>query len=89
MLNLRTTVLQELLATRLFEDMLANHTAPGRSEEEIIRRIAAEHYGGPGAVEYWDSHQYHAKGSRFNPYGAEPDMAEYTKSVYRKYRGGR
>jgi len=80
---------QELLATRLFEDMLAKHTAPGRSEEEIIRRIAAEHYGGPGAVEYWDSHQYHAKGSRFNPYGAEPDMAEYTKSVYRKYRGGR
>tara|TARA_R100001224_G_scaffold51313_1_gene29697 strand:+ start:91 stop:2721 length:2631 start_codon:yes stop_codon:yes gene_type:complete len=79
---------QELLATRLFEDMLAKHTAPGRSEEEIIRRIAAEHYGGPGAVEYWDSHQYHAKGSQFNPYGAEPDMAEYTKSVYRKYRGG-
>ena len=80
---------QELLATRLFEDMLAKHTAPGRSEEEIIRRIAAEHYGGPGAVEYWNSHQYHAKGSQFNPYGAEPDMAEYTMSVYRKYRGGR
>jgi hypothetical protein len=80
---------QELLATRLFEDMLAKHTAPGRSEEEIIRRIAAEHYGGPGAVEYWNSHQYHAKGSQYNPYGAEPDMAEYTMSVYRKYRGGR
>lgn len=80
---------QELLATRLFQDLLAKHSAPGRSEEEVIRRIAAEHYGGPGAVEYWNSHQYHAKGSQYNPYGAEPDMAEYTMSVYRKYLGGR
>jgi hypothetical protein len=78
---------QELLATRMFEDLLAQHSAPGRSEEEVIRRVAAHHYGGPGAVEYWNSHQYHAKGSRFNPYGAEPDMAEYTMSVYRRYMG--
>ena len=80
---------QELLARRLVEDLLARHDSPGRSEEEIIRRAAAEHYGGPGAVEYWNSSAYHAKGSRFNPYGNEPDMAEYTMSVYQRYLRGR
>lgn len=79
---------QELLAERHFEALLVKHSAPGRSEEEIIRRIAAEHYGGPGAVEYWNSTGYHAAGSRYNPYGNEPNMAEYTMSVYRKYQGG-
>lgn len=79
---------QELLAERHFEALLVKHSAPGRSEEEIIRRIAAEHYGGPGAVEYWNSTGYHAAGSRYNPYGNEPNMAEYTMSVFRKYKGG-
>ena len=79
---------QELLAERHFEALLVKHSAPGRSEEETIRRIAAEHYGGPGAVEYWNSTGYHAAGSRYNPYGNEPNMAEYTMSVFRKYKGG-
>ncbi len=79
---------QELLAERHFEALLVKHSAPGRSEEETIRRIAAEHYGGAGAVEYWNSTGYHAAGSRYNPYGNEPNMAEYTMSVYRKYQGG-
>ena len=79
---------QELLAERHFEALLVKHSAPGRSEEETIRRIAAEHYGGAGAVEYWNSTGYHAAGSRYNPYGNEPNMAEYTMSVFRKYKGG-
>ena len=80
---------QELLAKRMVEDLLSRHDKPGRSEEEVIRRSAAEHYGGPDAVEYWNSSAYHAKGSRFNPYGNEPDMAEYTMSVYQRYLRGR
>ena len=46
-----------------------------RSEEEIVRRAAAEWYAGPGGVKHWNNPGYHAN------VPGEPNMQEYTLSV--------
>ena len=70
---------QEKLLNAMFAEMFERHSAPGRSEEETVRRAAAEWYGGAGAVKHWNNPGYHANVPN------EPNMAEYTSSIWRKY----
>ena len=78
---------QNQLAVAYFSELVQQHTAPGRSQEEIIRRVAAHHYGGSGAVDHWDNPGYHSRSGPYNP-GNEPNMQEYTASIWAKYQGG-
>ena len=77
---------QITLLNRRFTEQYAKHSAPGRSEEETVRRMAAEHYGGSDAVKHWNNPEYHKEGSKYNPYN-EPNMAKYTASVWARYSG--
>ena len=43
---------QERVIMGEFQEVLGKHNQPGRSEEEIVRRAAAEWYGGPGGVKH-------------------------------------
>ena len=70
---------QEKLLNLMFSELFNKYSTEGRSEEEVIRRAAAEWYGGPGAVEHWNNPGYHAN------VPGEPNMAEYTSSIWRKY----
>ena len=79
---------QRRLANAYFEELVQKHTTPGRSQEEIIRRVAAEHYGGPGAVEHWNNPGYHSRSGPYNP-GYEDNMQEYTQDVWNLYQGGK
>lgn len=78
---------QRMLGERYFAEQVRRHTAPGRSEEETIRRVAAEHYGGSGAVKHWDNPDYHSRSGPYNP-GDEPNMQEYTKAIWNRYSQG-
>ena len=78
---------QNQLAVAYFNELVEMHTAPGRSQEEIIRRVAAHHYGGAGAVDHWNNPGYHSRSGPYNP-GNEPNMQEYTASIWAKYSGG-
>lgn len=77
---------QITLLNRRFAEQYAKHSAPGRSEEEVVRRMAAVHYGGDGAVEHWNNPRYHDRNGPYNP-GYEPNMAEYTASVWARISG--
>ena len=77
---------QITLLNRRFAEQYAKHSAPGRSEEEVVRRMAAVHYGGDGAVEHWNNPRYHDRNGPYNP-GYEPNMAEYTASVWARVSG--
>jgi hypothetical protein len=78
---------QRMLGERYFAEQVRKHTAPGRSEEEVIRRVAAEHYGGAGAVKHWDNPGYHSRSGPYNP-GYEDNMQEYTQAVWNLYSQG-
>ena len=78
---------QNRLASAYFNELVQQHTAPGRSQEEVIRRVAAQHYGGSGAVDHWNNPGYHSRSGPYNP-GNEPNMQEYTASIWAKYQGG-
>jgi len=78
---------QRMLGERYFAEQVRKHTAPGRSEEEVIRRVAAEHYGGAGAVKHWDNPGYHSRSGPYNP-GYEDNMQEYTQAVWNLYQQG-
>jgi len=78
---------QRMLGERYLAEQVRKHTAPGRSEEEVIRRVAAEHYGGAGAVKHWDNPGYHSRSGPYNP-GDEPNMQEYTKAIWNRYSKG-
>lgn len=75
---------QRLVTNGEFRERLQQQSALGYTGEELIRRVAAGWYGGPGAVDQWDNANY--KG--FAP--GHPNMKEYTKSVYKRFleRGG-
>tara|TARA_Y100001968_G_scaffold210483_1_gene193666 strand:+ start:12264 stop:15470 length:3207 start_codon:yes stop_codon:yes gene_type:complete len=60
-------------------DRLRQYRNEGYTGEELIRRVAASWYGGPGAVDNWDDPNY--KG--FHP--SHPNMQEYTKKVYERF----
>ena len=74
---------QERVIMGEFQEVLAKHNQPGRSEEEIVRRAAAEWYGGPGGVKHWNNPGYHAN------VPGEPNMQEYTLSVWQRYSGAK
>ena len=74
---------QDKVLNGMFNDMLTNNLAAGYSEEEAVRRAAAEWYGGPGAVEHWNNPGY--KGAFAN----HPNMQQYTRSIWRKYSGSK
>lgn len=76
---------QRQLAVRYFDELVRKHTAPGRSEEETIRRVAAEHYG--GRPDQWDNPKFHSRSGPYNP-GDEPNMQEYTKAIWNRYSQG-
>ena len=75
---------QRIVTNGEFRERLQQQSALGYTGEELIRRVAAGWYGGPGAVDQWDNANY--KG--FAP--GHPNMKEYTKSVYKRFleRGG-
>ena len=72
---------QERVIMGEFQEVLGRHNQPGRSEEEIVRRAAAEWYGGPGGVKTLNNPGYHAN------VPGEPNMQEYTMSVWQRYSG--
>ena len=74
---------QDKVLNGVFNDMLTNNLSAGYSEEEAVRRAAAEWYGGPGAVEHWNNPGY--KGAFAN----HPNMQQYTRSIWRKYSGSK
>ena len=76
---------QRQLAVKYFDELVETHTVPGRSEEEIIRRVAAEHYG--GRPDQWDNPEFHSRNGPYNP-GDEPNMQEYTLDIWNRYQGG-
>ena len=78
---------QRMLGQRYLAEQVRKHTAPGRSEEEVIRRVAAEHYGGAGAVKHWDNPNYHSRSGPYNP-GDEDNMQEYTQAIWSLYSQG-
>jgi len=63
-----------------FRERLRQYRDEGYTGEELIRRVAASWYGGPGAVDNWDDPTYHAN------YGPEPNMQQYTKEVYERFQ---
>lgn len=77
---------QITLLNRRFAEQIAKHSAPGRSEEEVIRRVAAAHYGGEDNAHHWNNPRFHDRNGPYNP-GYEPNMQEYTASVWARYSG--
>ena len=75
---------QRIVTNGEFRERLQQQSALGYTGEELIRRVAASWYGGPGAVDQW----YNANYKGFAP--SHPNMKEYTKSVYKRFleRGG-
>lgn len=73
---------QDAVIDGQFREMYQRYAIPGRSEEQIIRMIAAEWYGGPGAVQHWNNPRY---GGGYG--GQYPNMQQYTAKIWQRYRG--
>lgn len=72
--------LQVKIARYKFNQYLSTSSAPGRSQEEIIRRVAATWYSGRPSL--WNNTRpQYSNGRRY------PSIAEYTASVWQLYKG--
>jgi len=74
---LKDRAAQDAVINGRFNDMLSRELKAGHSQEVAVRRAAAEWYSGQPGL--WNSTRSEGK---------YPSIAEYTKSIWRKFQGG-
>jgi hypothetical protein len=60
-------------------EMLQGQAAKGYTGAELLRRVAAQWYGGQGGIKHWDNPHYH------DHIPGEPNMQQYTTQIYERY----
>lgn len=60
-------------------EMLQGQAAKGYTGAELLRRVAAQWYGGSGGIKHWDNPHYH------DHIPGEPNMQQYTTQIYERY----
>jgi hypothetical protein len=74
---------QDAVLNGRFRDMLAYYSQQGYTGEEMIRRAAAEWYGGRG-----NHHLYDTTHKQYYDGVAYPSFREYTTNIWRMYQQG-
>jgi hypothetical protein len=74
---------QDAVLNGKFRDMLAYYSQQGYAGEEMIRRAAAEWYGGRG-----NHHLYDTTHKQYYDGVAYPSFREYTTNIWRMYQQG-